>query len=111
MQKTIKKQWVKALRSGKYEQAQERLLDDNGKMCCLGVLCDIAFDGEWDKEFGAWVMFPDDENLDRTDGGELPMSMLDSIGMDLNDQEKLITLNDEDGFTFAQIADYIEANL
>jgi hypothetical protein len=33
--------WVKALRSGKYKQAQKRLRYRGG-MCCLGVACDLA---------------------------------------------------------------------
>lgn len=38
-QKNIKK-WVKALRSGKYQQTKSRLQDEKG-YCCLGVACDI----------------------------------------------------------------------
>jgi hypothetical protein len=33
--------WVKALRSGKYRQAQGRLRTDGG-FCCLGVACEVA---------------------------------------------------------------------
>ena len=32
--------WIEALESGKYEQGRI-YLNDNGKFCCLGVLCDI----------------------------------------------------------------------
>lgn len=43
----IKKRWLKALRSGKYQQARGVLcrVDDDGKvvgMCCLGVLADVV---------------------------------------------------------------------
>lgn len=41
MRQKVKKKWVEALRSGDYEQGQERLVRD-GKYCCLGVLCDLA---------------------------------------------------------------------
>jgi hypothetical protein len=57
MKKTLKKQWVKALKSGKYLQARESLVgpaisdeeDEWGEpvptgetgYCCLGVLCEI----------------------------------------------------------------------
>lgn len=50
MNKTVKKQWLKALRSGEYKQGQSQLRQveegDYGeegevKFCCLGVLCDI----------------------------------------------------------------------
>lgn len=30
--------WVEALRSGRYEQAHNCLEDENGNLCCLGVL-------------------------------------------------------------------------
>lgn len=41
MKEDIKRQWVEALRSGKYEQGAGALLRD-GRYCCLGVLCDLA---------------------------------------------------------------------
>jgi hypothetical protein len=45
MKPEIAKQWVEALRSGKYKQGKQRLcnLKDN-TFCCLGVLCEIAKD-------------------------------------------------------------------
>jgi len=36
----FKAEWCTALRSGKYEQGKSRLLQD-GKYCCLGVVCAI----------------------------------------------------------------------
>ena len=46
MKKTIMTKWVKALRSGKYKQCQEKLCNVNGQTgeesyCCLGVLTDL----------------------------------------------------------------------
>lgn len=38
MDKKLKSKWVKALRSGKIEQARGALIDEKGAMCCLGVL-------------------------------------------------------------------------
>ena len=35
------KAWVKALRSGDYQQTRHALRRDNG-FCCLGVACDLA---------------------------------------------------------------------
>ncbi len=34
----IKELWVDALRSGRYKQGLNDLADDNGGLCCLGVL-------------------------------------------------------------------------
>lgn len=52
MNKTIKRQWIKALRSGKYRQGHNSLAtwDQEAQAfeyCCLGVLCEIAIPGEW----------------------------------------------------------------
>lgn len=40
MNKQVKKKWVAALRSGKYEQGRSALRCGD-KFCCLGVLCDL----------------------------------------------------------------------
>ena len=54
MNPEIKREWVAALRSGKYEQGDGELRDPfkvTEKFCCLGVLCDILKDrvgGHWD---------------------------------------------------------------
>lgn len=43
MNPEVKAEWLAALRSGAYKQAQARLFDpETGGYCCLGVLCDIA---------------------------------------------------------------------
>lgn len=39
----LARKWIKALRSGKYEQGNGHLLN-KGKYCCLGVLCEISKD-------------------------------------------------------------------
>ncbi|WP_159795740.1 hypothetical protein [Puerhibacterium puerhi] len=42
-----KEKWLKALRSGEYVQAKNKLNDGAGGFCCLGVLCDISGRGEF----------------------------------------------------------------
>ena len=43
MQKTVKKAWIEALRSGEYMQAFGSLHPKNNKgYCCLGVLCKVT---------------------------------------------------------------------
>jgi hypothetical protein len=42
------KKWVKALRSGKYNQTQS-VLHDNDGFCCLGVACDIKDPDGWQR--------------------------------------------------------------
>ncbi len=41
MKKTLARKWVKALRSGKYEQGFGSIKCADNKFCCLGVLCEI----------------------------------------------------------------------
>ena len=41
MNKRQATKWVKALRSGKYQQGKEVLFSE-GRYCCLGVLCEIS---------------------------------------------------------------------
>lgn len=40
MNPEVKRRWIEALRSGKYQQSRKYLHDENG-FCCLGVLCDL----------------------------------------------------------------------
>jgi hypothetical protein len=94
----LKARWVAALRSGKYEQGEE-FLRNNGKYCCLGVLCELA-----------GIV-----NIERVTC--IPTSRLTST-LDTPDREvqsKLENMNDGVGderkHTFAEIADYIEANV
>jgi hypothetical protein len=40
MNQQVKQKWISALLSGDYQQGKEALCED-GKYCCLGVLCDL----------------------------------------------------------------------
>lgn len=119
-------QWLTALRSGEYRQGRAALKSGDN-FCCLGVACDVlAKRGE-----GRW-MNPEDESSifvhhgfgssygTNQDCAVLPQTvsrMLDisesgafNVPNPLNgfaDEHWLTVLNDE-GFTFAQIADVIE---
>ncbi len=46
MKPQVKEAWLKALRSGEYQQGK-RALRINNEYCCLGVLCDV-----YDKQSG-----------------------------------------------------------
>jgi hypothetical protein len=39
--KEFTEKWLKALKSGKYEQGTEQLVTGDNKYCCLGVACSI----------------------------------------------------------------------
>lgn len=48
MNPTLKKQWIEALRSGKYRQGRGSLRSESGEYCCLGVLCDLVDPDGWE---------------------------------------------------------------
>lgn len=68
MDARIKSLWVDALRSGEYEQG-EGVLAEDGRYCCLGVLCEVAI--------------KDGVPLKRVDQGEHYMSTLYGVGINL----------------------------
>ena len=103
MDPAIKAEWVKALRSGNYDQCNGYLRLGNS-FCCLGVLCDIGARKAWDKH-GNYT----------TPNGELRSACLpsfigDYVGLSSDDALALSTMNDR-GWTFDAIANHIEENL
>ena len=107
MDADLKAKWVEALRSEKYKQAIG-LLKDGDSFCCLGVLCSVM-GADWTS--GDPVLVKDDEEFPLKDsmGDEL----LGDSGVRLagiKEQMLLAEMNDN-GKSFAEIADYIEAHL
>ena len=99
--KELKDQWVAALRSGKYEQGRGLLLKDD-KFCCIGVLCDIINPTDWvySSTIGPGI-------YSYTRGIHYaPVEILS-----LNIQTPLSIMNDEEGKSFNEIADWIEDNV
>ena len=92
MDAEIKRKWVEALRSGKYEQCKGHLRQ-NDAFCCIGVLGAIQH-----------INF---ESL-RLDTSRLPKHY--GAGLEISKQMQLASMNDE-GTSFVKIADYIEEHL
>lgn len=46
-EQSLVKKWLDALRSGKYKQGLGRLRNVYNEFCCLGVLCDIVDNSQW----------------------------------------------------------------
>lgn len=95
MDAEIKAKWVAALRSGEYQQG-DRQLRDGDRYCCLGVLCEVA-------------------DLGITPEGKLPLKggsyrIFDEMVGSRSKSMFLWVMNDR-GESFAEIADWIEANL
>ena len=99
MNADIKAKWLEALRSGNYRQGYNELRCRN-RHCALGVLCDIIDPDGWKEP---------DYALHRgmfSTKGHVPME----ADLKPRDLREISTRNDA-GKTFAEIADYIEANL
>ena len=109
MKSEDKKIWTDALRSGEYKQGRRNLYFD-GKFCCLGVAYVVLVDGDWvfDDKFDSWAVT---ENPYCNDSDiVLPYEILEKIGLQPYKQDELATFND-DGWSFEQIADWIDENL
>ena len=107
MKQEIKKKWIAALRSGEYQQTCEVLRNEDG-FCCLGVLTDLYIKEnslEWKKEPSGDYSFKNEEALP-------PSVVREWAGME-NWQTAhgylYYQLNDEEGYTFEQIADIIKS--
>lgn len=102
----LKNQWVKALRSGNYEQGKNLLRSKENKFCCLGVLCDLMNSQAWDESY-----------IETVGGYYWGASGAIIIGFDtiINtpgiEQGNLTNMNDTQNKSFAEIADFIEANV
>lgn len=96
----FKKNWVAALRSGDYEQYRGGSMcnRDGTKFCCLGVARIIfGVPKENVNGRGCYNEGLPEILLGYADGGSVA--------------EKLVSMNDLDGKSFSEIADYIEENL
>ncbi len=111
LKREAKRAWLKALRSGKYRQATGHLCDNDGSMCCLGVLADVAIDTYWVKGSYHWdLVIPG--SLDRdTESYSLSQETAEHVRLDRRAQEQLIRMNDEQRMSFAKIADWVEEYL
>ena len=105
MNKEVKQAWIKALRSGEYEQGTGYLRSEDNKFCCLGVLCDIMKDRlglEWNLVGHRYEMYGAACNLPGIVYAEARIS---------GPVSRLIDMNDFYRNTFAEIAAYIKENL
>ena len=124
MRKEIAEKWVAALRSGEYEQTAGFLQTREG-YCCLGVLCDLHLRetgrGEWGPPGMGGSLYTQCYRDDLGVDGEYtpPPGVREWADMEEDpgvrvrhpdgsvELEELVNLND-DGFSFAQLADLIE---
>lgn len=96
MTPTLLKRWLRALRSGRWKQGSGRLRRGNqhGRhYCCLGVLDELAGRPS-----------ANSAKLMRDREQHIP------VLVDADFQDQLVTLNDTQGLSFEEIADYIEGH-
>jgi len=111
MNKTIKDNWTKALISGDYIQGTGRLCraeEEQDTFCCLGVLIDIEYDGDWELsplKIGYIIKI---DGITKTT--HLEKRFQNKCGITDTQQNKLISLNDMRQ-SFKQIANWIDNNL
>ncbi len=107
---------VEALRSGRYEQGR-KYLRQGDRYCCLGVAANIAESKDpWVREGAVHSMGDSTQMLPERIRDEYGMYSYDGLRRD----DKNITINNvnyrdlthanDDGVSFAKIADYIEKN-
>lgn len=132
MNPEIKAQWIAALRSGEYTQTKGYLHrteadgDTPAGYCCLGVLCDIAEKAEvvtGEIIDSGYHGAPKRLRYYDGDAQTLPGNVVEWSGMRNENPavnvhtnvrvtfETLAALNDAHDYTFAQLADLIEAQL
>lgn len=119
MNSVIKEKWVTALRSNEYKQGTQQLckvVDNEYKFCCLGVLADLYCQEKFDKKM--IEVHPEWKGFTGVPHEVMYWSDLDSISpyVTVNNYSKksLAVLNDgrmSDPWDFKQIADIIEKQL
>ena len=127
MKQEGKEKWVAALRSGEYKQGAGCLRSKDNYYCCLGVLADLYSKDTgvpWEAPVGGQNSYAVHQQSGilpievaewadiRDEAGKFdpcPVVVIRNEGEDIKVYECLTGLND-DGSTFSEIADYIEAS-
>jgi hypothetical protein len=101
MDAQLKARWVEALRSGEYTQERYSIGNKRrGCLCCLGVGAVVAKPSiDLQSTDDAVRLLFGDAGWDESNGGYCDTVM------------SLVNMNDTEDKSFAEIADYIEANL
>jgi hypothetical protein len=123
MKAADKAKWVEALRSGVYRQGRGKLCSADNltnetvwdcQWCCLGIAFDIL---ATDRD-ACWVPVGPQPGIWSAKYGDGPEHWLDlpplfmaDLGIEGDDEDTLVRLNDTEKASFAEIADWIEENL
>lgn len=121
MDPDVKAKWVEALRSGEYKQGKG-VLEQEGKFCCLGVLCDLAVKNGVQVEVGTKLSAMEQARTTYDGAGDMPPKSVVDWAFPGNDWDNwskdnvwnvtpdhhLPTLNDAKGWSFEDIARLVE---
>jgi|SRR6516162_4963994 hypothetical protein len=109
MNSEIKNKWIKALRSGEYKQGEGVLHNQiSNTYCCLGVLCQITNVPRYEDNVENVEVFGIPEHYSKS---YVPSNYANDFGLSFKSQEELAKYNDELGWDFNEIADWIEKSL
>lgn len=102
MDPKFKAKFVTALESGKYKQGTVELRNPEDHYCALGVACDVVDPEGWKKvgDFWGWH-------------GEDPFFASDLVKdeyLTVTERGKLLSLNDGQGKSFREIAQWVRDN-
>ena len=121
MTEELKQEWISYLKGKQYKKGKGTLCKSDDLLkkttwCCMGVLADIAIEGEWTLDpqgyFVSSWLFKSDSNLYGSGENEstLAYRALLQVGLTEEDQACLVDLNDNNP-TWGPVIDYIERNL
>jgi hypothetical protein len=108
MKSDLKAKWIAALRSGDYKQVRH-FLHARGGYCCLGVLCEAAGLKSESVEPGVDYYGYFDAGSTNRYTSTPPPSIYEQLPEKF--ASKLVKMNDSEHKSFAEIADWIEANI
>ncbi len=110
MDERLVRHWVDALRSGEWPQGTA-YLSQNSEYCCLGVLNEISGNpGIRRKRYDDNYVI-DYADMDSCYEPVVNAVFLQSLGLNSWMVKELTEMNDLEGNTFEEIADFIEQNL
>lgn len=103
------RKWIKALRSGKYNQTTGSLQDDSG-YCCLGVACVTLIPKKNLKleSFKGDNMLQGTNSKDQPNAPEWLKNIQEKWRLKFGDEYSPMGLNDTAKYTFDEIADCLE---
>lgn len=121
MNKQVKREWIKALRSGEYVQTTGLLVrveKEGDSFCCLGVLCELAVQAgvvpRWKEHKDRRSLFIQIPGEAETTTAALPTAVIRWAGLDAYNPSigpRDAWSRNDGGETFKEIADAIKAYL